>query len=187
MNRIFLFLVLIMVAGCNDNGPTEVGQVEGLKPIYISEEENVVKVVEARSFENLGKIVYAAPYILVNERYKGIHLVYNSDPTNPIKLNFIQIPGNTDFTIKGQYLYANHGSDLKTFLIGSQESSTTGNEFNDLQETQIITNLFSEDQNNQISALFPPDYEGFFECVDPDAGIVIGWDSATLFNPECRI
>lgn len=186
MNRILIFIGLVFITACIPNDPIEVGAVEGLKPIYISAEENVVEVQDARGFENLGKIVYSAPYLLVNERFKGIHIINNSDPSDPKKIAFLQIPGNTDFTIKGQYLYANHGNDLKTFLL-SNTATNIGSEVYDLQETQIIANLFADNQNSAVAAYFPPDYEGFFECVSEDAGILIGWDTVTLINPECRI
>ena len=188
MNRLFLFLVVILLTGCIDSVQVDPlpSQVEGLKPVYIAEAENVVEVQDAIGFENLGKIVYANPYLLINERFKGIHIVDNSNPSDPVKIAFLKIPGNTDFTLKGQYLYANHGSDLKTFLINGNEANFEI-DLPSLEETQIISDLFSTEENNQISALFPPDYQGFFECVDPDKGIVVGWESSILTDPECRI
>ncbi len=186
MHRFLLLFSLVWLSSCIESPIVESQSFEGLKPIYISEEENVVEVQEARGFENLGKIVYAAPYLLINERFKGIHVVDNTDPSNPIKLSFIQIPGNTDFTLKDQYLYANHGSDLKTFLLGA-DASNLGLAYFNFEETQLIPDFFGESGENSIVSLFPPNYTGFFECVDPDAGIVIGWDTAILSNPECRI
>lgn len=188
MHRILLLLCLFLVSSCIDDDPTiEFSEsVEGLKPIYVSAEENVVELQQSRSFENLGKIVYTAPYLLINERFKGIHVVDNSDPSNPIKLYFIQIPGNTDFTLKGEFLYANHGSDLKTFSLGVSPGNLGLANFT-LEEIQSISSFFADQGENSTASLFPPDYVGFFECVDPDAGIVVGWETAFLSNPECRI
>ena len=184
MYKIFLFLAFVLLTGCQPNN-IDVGPVEGLKPVYISEEDNVVEVQDIRGFENLGKIVYTDPYLLINERFQGIHIVDNTDPSDPIKVAFLQIPGNTDFTLKGAYLYANHGNDLKTFLI-TNSALNLGFDLVNLEETQIIDSFFSE-EDNVNAGLFPPAYEGFFECVDESKGMVIGWDTAILTNPECRI
>jgi len=35
------------------------------------------------------------------------------------------------------------------------------------------------------SGMFPAGYSGYFECVDSEKGVVIGWEEATLSNPEC--
>ena len=184
MNKILFLFVLCFLAGCARPAPVEVGVVEGLKPVYISSEENIVEVQAAKEFENLGKIVYAAPYLMINEQYRGIHVLDNTNPADPIKIAFIQIPGNTDFTLKGQYLYANHGNDLKTFLIGG-DPANLGSSIYDIEETQIIPNFFADAQGVQVNTLFPPGYTGFFECVDAEKGDVVAWEETTLLNPEC--
>jgi len=122
---------------------------------------------------------------LINERFRGIHVVDNTDPKNPIKLNFIQIPGNTDFTIRSGYLYANHGSDFKAFVFGL-EASSLSLEFQ-LEETCVLSDFFTGGEDSATLGSFPPNYNGFFECVDPAKGIVINWEETTLIDPECRI
>jgi len=184
MSRILVFLCLLVISACTTPEPTVVGEVEGLKPIYITEEENVVEVKEARPFEDLGKIVYAAPYLLINERFKGIHVINNSNPADPIKIGFIQIPGNTEFTLKNNFIYANHGNDLKAFQISDFASSST-TEIIELNETAEIKLVFGNVGDNAVTALFPPQYDGFFECVE-DNGIVVGWEETILVNPKCR-
>ena len=186
MNKFLLFLSLLLLGGCAIEEEPQAIMIEGLKPIYIAESDNVVEVQPARSFQELGKIVYADPYLLVNERFKGIHVVDNTNPADPIKMAFLSIPGNTDFTLKGQYLYANHGNALKTFRINFVVENTTLTEAFSLEETKAINNFFSSQEENTISALYPPDHNGFFECVDSSKGIVIGWEEALLIDPECQ-
>ncbi len=186
MNKIILFLLVSLLVGCTS--PDDIAQIEfeGMKPVYVTEEENRVAITEARSFERLGKIVYAAPYLLINERFKGIHVVDNSDPSNPMKLNFIQIPGNTDFTVRQGYIYANHGSDFKVFQLAFGLETSLADELS-IQETYVIEQFFTSGQNNTIQGLVPPNYSGFFECVDPDKGIVVNWEETILIDPECQI
>jgi len=187
MNKVLLLFTVFLLSGCiSEPDQTEVGEVDGLKPIYVTEENNVIEVQSARPFNNLGKIVYAAPFILINERNLGIHILDNTDPVNPIKIAFIQIPGNTDFTLKNGFWYANHGSDLKTFEI-APDALSTGLELLNIIETDSIPHFFADEESSAIASLFPANYEGFFECVDPEKGIVIGWEETTLFNPECKI
>lgn len=173
------------ITACVTDDPTII-EVDGMKPIYIPEEENFIAVQEPRAFGDLGKIVYAQPYLLINERFRGIHVVDNTDPSNPVKVNFIQIPGNTDFTIKSGFLYANHGSDFKAFAISLLDSSSLSLEF-DLVETCVLPEFFNSSEDNVTEGLFPPNYNGFFECVDPEKGIVINWEETRLIDPECRI
>ena len=177
---------MLSLTACITEPQINTGTVEGMKPVYIAEEDNFIAITDARSFGNLGKIVYAAPYLLINERFQGIHIVDNSDPANPIKLNFVQIPGNTDFTIKSGFLYANHGSDFKVLQLLPSEESLGLSDFT-LVETCAIPEFFLSEESNSSIALFPPNYTGFFECVDPDKGIVISWEETTLIDPECKI
>lgn len=189
MHKKLLFLLFIAVAlsSCETEREPDIVTVAGMTPIYIEAEDNFVAVTEPRPFGDLGKIVYAAPYLMINERYKGIHIVDNSNPEEPLKLNFIQIPGNTEFTFRQGYLYANHGSDFKVFQFGLDMVSTQLTEDFGLEETCVISEFFAEGQSNTTSGLFPPNYTGFFECVDPDKGILINWEETTLIDPECRI
>jgi len=60
----------------------------------------------------VGKIYYKAPYIFVNEVNKGIHVIDNSDPSSPMNVAFINIPGNLDIAVKDQILYADSYIDL---------------------------------------------------------------------------
>lgn len=177
------------MVGCISDDPLSV-EVDGMKPVYISDDENFIAVQGPREFGSLGKIVYAAPYLMINERFKGIHIVDNTNPANPVKLNFINIPGNTDFTIKSGYLYANHGPDFKAFTIKGAEEATGLEIFADLEieETCEIPSFFTGDElNSEADGMFPPNYTGFFECVDSSKGFVINWEETRLFDPECRI
>ena len=40
--------------------------------------------------------------IFVSERYRGIHVIDNSDPESPQDIAFIRVPGNIDIAMKGE-------------------------------------------------------------------------------------
>ena len=77
----------------------------------------------ARAIENPGKIYYKAPYIYMNERYKGVHIINNSDPQNPVNESFIVAPGCIDMAVKGSILYMDNAVDLVAFDLSSKQVS----------------------------------------------------------------
>jgi len=104
----------IVIFSCtNDTGNVEVtyleataiyGSMDDIRAIPINE--------EPRSIENPGKIFIAENYVLIGEEGKGIHVVGNQDRNNPISEAFINIPGNKEYFVSGNYLYAESYYDL---------------------------------------------------------------------------
>ncbi len=76
-----------------------------------------VKSSEPRLLENPGKIYVRGKYLLISEIDKGVHIIDNSDPRNPVNTAFINIPGNLDIAMHGSYLYADLSSDLVAINI----------------------------------------------------------------------
>ena len=149
-----------------------VGTVEGVRPIYASSENwNKIIATDPQPIEYLGKIYYKDNHVFVNERNKGIHIINNTDPNNPTPIKFIQIIGNEDIAIKGNILYADNITDLVAIDISDLDN---------IQVTSRTENLYSESKKN-----YPDGYSGYFECVEADRGIIIGWEEAVLDNPKC--
>jgi hypothetical protein len=104
-------------------------------PVFMSREtlESSVKYIPgARDLIRTGKIYYRAPYIYVNERYKGVHVINNTDPTRPVNEGFILAPGCLDMAVKGNILYLDNAVDLVSFDLDSK------------QVTKRIHNVFPE-------------------------------------------
>jgi hypothetical protein len=150
----------------------DVGIQEGVRPIYADLDgwDEIVSL-PARPVENLGKIYYKEPYIFVNERFKGIHVFDNSDPSQPMPIVFIQIYGSEDIAINGNILYADNYTDLVAIDIS------------DLNNVQVVNRV--EGLYTRSSKAFPEGYSGYFECVEEDRGFVVGWEEAELLNPKC--
>ena len=103
-----------------------------------------------------GKIYYRAPYIFVNERYKGVHIINNSDPAHPVNEGFILAPGCIDMAVKGHILYLDNAVDLVSFDLDSK------------QVTKRIRDVFPEP--------LPPDdfkYNPYFKR--PENYILVEW------------
>ncbi|GLU56268.1 LVIVD repeat-containing protein [Dyadobacter frigoris] len=82
-----------------------------------SEIRNSVKVLPPREIEDPGKIVFKDKYLFVSEIKQGVHVIDNSDPSNPAFISFIQIPGNGDIIINENVLYADSFCDLVSLDI----------------------------------------------------------------------
>jgi len=173
-NYFFALLASLIWVSCYQEPTEETVQVTGQRPIYLDAALIGSASSEApKEFDNLGKIVSNGSLIYINEVTEGIHVVDNTDPTNPVRKHFWSIPGNIDFTIRGNFLYADSGFDLLTIDI------------TDPAEIEILSTREGIYKGNPEDN-FPINYFGPFECVDPSKGVVIGWEGATLINPKCR-
>ena len=104
---IAIFLFLTGMGAYKNPEPTH-------DPIYMSWSE-LRKAVELRgptTINRRGKIYIYQTFILLNEPNKGIHIIDNEDPSNPIPIYFINIPGNVDMAVKNERLYADSFTDL---------------------------------------------------------------------------
>jgi hypothetical protein len=145
------------------------GTVEGYEPLYVSAAETGIVFGPARSLKQPGKIYLYGRFLLVNERYEGIHVFDNADPTNPLPLGFLRIPGNLDVAIRNQVLYADHLGDLVALNVSDWHAPL---EISRVRQSHWVADL-------------PPEGQRYFTCVDPKRGIVVGWQLTTLTNPKC--
>lgn len=68
-----------------------------------------------------GKIWYSENHLYVNIQEQGVLVIDNSNPKEPKKLGFIEIPGNIDIAIKDKTLFANNHDDLIALDISKLE------------------------------------------------------------------
>ncbi|MRG46274.1 hypothetical protein GFS24_14220 [Chitinophaga sp. SYP-B3965] len=76
-----------------------------------------VKTEAPQEIGQPGKIYVKDQFIYVNEPYKGVHIIDNSNPRSPKNVAFLNIRGNVDIAIKGNTLYADSYADLAVFNI----------------------------------------------------------------------
>ncbi len=110
-------------------------------PVYMDRPamENAVKIEAAQPLHATGKIYLYGQYILVNEKFKGIHIIDNSDPAAPKNIAFLHIDGCIDMAMKNNVLYADNAIDLIAL-------KTTDN-FATVQVTERIKNIFPETES----------------------------------------
>ncbi len=85
------------------------------KPTYLSYEKlrtDYPAIKAPREIQKAGKIYVYGDILLINEKNLGIHIVDNSNKSQPKNLHFIEIPGNIDLAVKEGYLYVDSFIDL---------------------------------------------------------------------------
>lgn len=149
--------------------------VMGMSPIYYSFDDfSKIKSEVPRNYQNLGKIVTNGNYIYINEINLGIHVIDNTDPTNPKQIRFWNIPGNREFTINDGILYANNGKHLLVLDVTNPES---------ISIVKVIKDQYEYEQLEE----YPQNYYGWFQCYEPELGLLLGWEKKEIINPKCKI
>jgi hypothetical protein len=118
-----------------------------------TELERSVSFVEGtRGMEQPGKIWVSGTKIFVNDKYKGVHIIDNSNPASPRQIGFIMAPGCLDMAVRGDIVYLDNAVDLVAFDMTTHKV------------TERLKNYFPEPAN--------PTGEHFYNSTDL---IVVGW------------
>ncbi|MDR2894782.1 MAG: hypothetical protein LBU97_04910 [Alistipes sp.] len=108
-------LVAVWLVCASDIAPVRYG---GWTPYFMqrAELERSVSMASApREMENPGKIWIDGDNIYVVERYRGVHIIDNSDPAAPLQSGFIVAPGCMDVALRGGIVYLDNAVDLVAF------------------------------------------------------------------------
>jgi len=115
MKSIFLFVAIIFLAGCIDYKDDK--KCQKYKLYTIDELRDSIEILPPKKIDKKAKIYLYKNILLVNEPNLGIHVIDNSDKTNPINKAFISIMGNIDMAVKDNFLYADSFMDMVVFDI----------------------------------------------------------------------
>lgn len=147
----------------------------GNSPIYMSYEDMraSIKSEAPRPLEKPGKILFYNDRIYVNEFYKGVHVIDNSDPSSPKNIAFINIPGNVDIALNNNTLYADSHTDLVAVDVNDPASITVQSRLNEAFPYAI------PDPGNDL----------LLATIDQEKGVVVGWEvkdiTETCVNDDC--
>jgi hypothetical protein len=165
----FLFLsIAFSLFSCSDKCKVTNAYVY-YKPVYstTAQIKAAVGLKEAQPIAEPGKIYFKDKTLFINEVGKGIHIINNTDPSNPKPLNFLNIPGNYDLAILGNTLYADSFVDLITFDISDLSA---------IKEINRIERLFNH-------------YNSYGFYSDPQLGTVTDWEmvkTVSLQEDDCK-
>lgn len=171
MRRILLYAFALTLLSCD---PSDL-VTEGMVPVYISFDDfSFIKSNAPQPYTQLGKIVTTGDYIYLNEINKGIHVVNNSQPNDPVKEYYWSIPGNKEFTLVDGVLYADNGKHLLVIDISKPDAI-------------VLVKVIKDQYDPGLLEEYPRNYQGWFECYDPSKGIIFDWMMSKLDNPKCVI
>ncbi len=157
-----LFLGLFLLNACFSPDPDYV--YSNYHPVVMTrvQLEKSINWQSPREPLNPGKIYYKDNFIFINEKYKGVHVIDNTDPRSPRNVGFVQAPGNIDIAIKGKAMYLDNAVDLVTLDISNLQ---------DVKVTERVPNVFPE--------LPPPDDRAvpikFTSPNRPENTVIVGW------------
>jgi hypothetical protein len=110
--------VFILITSSFDVDPIQESSYSALL-MSRTELEKSIQFQEAKLISNIGKIYSKDSRIYITEKYKGIHVIDNTNPASPVKIGFIRVPGCLDLAIKNNSLYVDNSVDLVTIDISN--------------------------------------------------------------------
>ncbi len=143
-------------------------------PVYVSTAEVTnIGIIAPIPTQTAGKIYLYNNYIIQNEQYKGFHIIDNSNPANPQKVAFLNVPFSTEISIKNNHIYTNSISDLVVINISNIMAPVV---------TKRVPNAFP-----LIDQEYPPLSGGvYFQCVDKTKGTIVRWELKQNLTAACR-
>jgi hypothetical protein len=140
MKTIFTFsmsLILgfaLLMTGCQQDTCTRTQEYTAYVPVYKLLEEMRVPVKYEGPVEltNPGKIYYYNGYLFINEQNSGIHIFDDKDPSNPVNIGFLNIPGNLDMAVHDHFLYVDSYLDLVAIDITNPSAPAEAQRVNDV-------------------------------------------------------
>ena len=98
---------------------------------------------QSRDINNPGKIYIGQEFILIGEEGEGIHVIDNTNRTSPTSNSFIRVPGNREFIVIGDFLYAESYYDVVKIDVSNPNAPQfVGRALNAIQEE--LTNEVGE-------------------------------------------
>lgn len=168
MKKIFpAVLLLVILGGCKDKTYLISST---YKPIYTPYDEfrASVNFQPFKVIERLGGLYIYDRYLFLIEPDKGIHFIENSNPSSPVQIGFLEVPGCTGLEIRDNFLYCNSYIDLLTIDISNISTPIVLNR---------VKNIFPQ-------ALPIRDHNFFVENIDKSMGVVTGF---TLYESKEKI
>ncbi|MDR1763960.1 MAG: hypothetical protein LBR64_08440 [Dysgonamonadaceae bacterium] len=169
-NLIYFALLAIagLTASCSESYE-ETSWINLNQPVFMSETEfrNSVKVrTSGEQITNLGKICFYNGYLFISETEKGIHVINNTNPSQPKNVAFIELLGNADISVRNNILYADSYIDLVWFDISSPEKPVLKGR---------LENVFP-DAAPSCDNTYGIDYTACYDANGKLPGVIVGWE-----------
>ncbi len=164
--KLLMITGFVLISMLMDCGYEPYEPFSAYKPILMDREEleNSISFTGEQEMINAGKIYLKGNTIYINEKYKGIHVIDNTDPSNPKKTGFIVIPGCIDMAMKDDILFADNSIDLISINLTDGLSQLT--------VTKRLIGIFSEltaPDNRMLQSQYQVENR-------PENTLIVGWE-----------
>lgn len=133
--HLFLAIIsLLFITSCDKNEDFEYYNLATPVLISLDQLRSSIDILPPKEIKESGKIYSYKNYVFVNDKNKGVHIINNSNPEKPVKISFLNIPGNVDISVKDDFLYANSFVDLVVFNIS---------DINQIKKVTILKDIFN--------------------------------------------
>lgn len=131
----------IFFSSCTDQCQESYSYIE-YQPHYVNQAQmrTSFDILPPKPIHQSGKIYLYGSILFVAEPNKGIHVIDNSDPENPVTKNFIELEGARDVAVKGNYMYADSYMDLVVLNISDLENIQLEKRIEDVFGTYYYVN-----------------------------------------------
>lgn len=163
MKKVIIIVLAVIAWSCNEDD-TQYQTVNVAIPQVVSKAEfrTMVEIQPPKPISQAGKIYAYGNYIFINDKFEGVHVIDNTNPSSPEAIAYIKIPGNEDISVKNNYLYADSAIDLLVFDIS------------DIHNIELIGNL--ENVFETYDFRYPEDiYTVDYGNYNYETDIIIGW------------
>lgn len=119
---IFLFVAVVFSACENDLDVTHITYLKG-EAIYadLSVIRNTPLKEPVKELINPGKVYVSSDLLLIGEEEKGIHVYDNMNPESPEQMYFINVPGNKEFYVHNNKIFAESLYDVVKIDISDRD------------------------------------------------------------------
>lgn len=189
----FIFTFSMLTSGCLKDKVTHTYTL--MYPVYATKASVLagIKTNASTAVKAPGKIFLYGKYIFLNEIDKGVHIIDNSNPSKPVNVGFINIPGNLDIAVKGNTMYADLYTDLLAIDITNPLQASVKKKVSKIfperqygmgftpDTTMMIVDWIKKDTTVVVSRpdrYFPCAYCSFYQSATLDASGSGGMKSA---------
>ena len=164
-----LLAISVLLESCSDKCEVR-SEFVYLEPVYttVAELRASIDLTAPQEIKAVGQIYIKDHYLFVNDPGKGIHVIDNRNPSDPLPIKFLKIPDNFDLAVKGNTLYADSYVDLIAFDISN---------INSIEETGRLEGVFKN-------------YRSFGIATDVNCCVITEWREVRnvhLSESDCEV
>ena len=162
-------LVSLFFISCSDSNEEDSEYADYLvaRPLIMSRAEfaSSVDILPPQPIDESRKVYAYQEYVFINDKSKGVHIIDNSNPQQPVKIAFLEIPGNVDISVKDNFLFADSIMDLIVLDIS---------DINNIEQVNRLEGVLRD------GVVFPFEADIVeYGSYDYATEILIGWETVT--------